>query len=391
MRKALTEKVLQGLKPAAKRYELRDVHFPGFGVRVSRNGRVTFFISYRYSTIQRRKKLGVYPRTTLQEARSKGLADMRLVDLGMDPARTQRTQNFLVCNVVEEYIEKYARVKTKGWKASHALLKREIVGPHGQRDIRKIERSDIIAILDDMIAKGHNAQANRFLAYARRMFGWCVERDIITVSPTNGIKAPCKEKPRERVLTDGEIARILPVCRKQGYPFGSLFQVILLTGQRRGECAALRWSELDLINRVWHLPSHRTKNGHAHSVPLSDAVMDILTTIPRFAETDIIFTTNGRTPVSGWGKAVKRLSEEAQVSGWRIHDLRRTAASGMARLGVQPYVVEKILNHVSNGQISGVAAVYNKYLYLKEKMEALERWGRFLRDLENPTEAQGRN
>jgi len=117
MRKALTEKILQGLKPAAKRYELRDVHFPGFGVRVSRS-RVTFFISYRYGTIQRRKKLGVYPRTTLQEARSKGLADLRLVDEGIDPARTQRTQNFLVCNVVEEFIEKYAKVKTRGWKAS---------------------------------------------------------------------------------------------------------------------------------------------------------------------------------------------------------------------------------------------------------------------------------
>jgi len=390
MRKALTEKILQGLKPAAKRYELRDVHFPGFGVRVSRS-RVTFFISYRYGTIQRRKKLGVYPRTTLQEARSKGLADLRLVDEGIDPARTQRTQNFLVCNVVEEFIEKYAKVKTRGWKASHALLKREIVGPHGQRDIRKIERSDIIAILDDMVAKGHNAQANRFLANVRGMLRWAVERDIITVNPANGIKSPCKEQPRERVLTDDEIARIIPVCREHGYPFGPLFQVIMLTGQRRGECAGLCWSEVDLINRVWHLPSHRTKNGHAHSVPLSDAVMDILTTIPRVADTDLIFTTNGRTPVSGWGKAVKRLSDESRVSAWRIHDLRRTAASGMARLGVQPYVVEKILNHVSNGQISGVAAVYNKYLYLKEKMEALERWGRFLRDLENPTEAQGCN
>jgi integrase len=377
MRKALTEKTLAGLKPDIKRYEVRDLHFPGFGVRVSRNGRLTFFISYRYGTIQRRKKIGIYPRVALQEARTRALADLRLVDEGIDPARTQRTQDFLVCNVVEEFIEKYAKVKTRGWKASHALLKREIVGPHGQRDIRKIERSDIIAILDDMIAKGHNAQANRFLAYARRMFGWCVERDIITVSPTNGIKAPCKEQARERVLSDDEIARILPVCRKHGYPFGSLFQVLLLTAQRRGEVSGMRWSEVDLINRVWHLPSHRTKNGHAHSVPLSDAVMNILNVLPRFADSDLVFTTNGRTPVSGWGKPVKRLSDEAKVHNWHIHDMRRTAASGMARLGVQPYVVEKILNHVT-GQISGVAATYNRYGYDQEKRTALENWSAHL-------------
>lgn len=383
MRKALTEKTLTALKPGMKRYEVRDLHFPGFGVRVSRNGKLTFFISYRYGTIQRRKKIGVYPRLALQEARTRALADLRLVDEGIDPAHAQRSRDYLVTSVVDEFIEKYAKVKTRGWKASHALLRREIVGPHGQRDIRKVERSDIIAILDDMVAKGHNAQANRFLAYVRRMFNWCVERGILNVSPANGIKAPCKEQPRERVLTDDEIARIIPVCRQHGYPFGSLFHVILLTAQRRGEVSGMRWSEIDLVNRVWHLPSARTKNGKAHSVPLSDAVMDILTTIPRFADSDLVFTTNGRTPVSGWGKPVKRLSDEAKVQNWHIHDMRRTAASGMARLGIQPYVVEKILNHVT-GQISGVAATYNRYGYDQEKRDALNKWANHLATLNRP-------
>jgi len=135
----------------------------------------------------------------------------------------------------------------------------------------------------------------------------------------------------------------------------------------------MRWSELDLANMVWYLPSVRTKNGRAHSVPLSKAVMEILTAIPRFEDTDIVFTTNGRTPVSGFGKPIKRLSDEAKVQAWHLHDLRRTAASGMARLGVQPYVIEKILNHVT-GQISGIAATYNRYGYNDEKRDALEKW-----------------
>lgn len=383
MRKALSDKTIAALKPALKRYEVRDAHLPGFGVRVSPTGQKSLFVSYRYGTEQRRMALGKYPRVTLAQARQKALDALRHVDDGIDPARVRRVQSHLVVAVLDEFIEKYAKVKTKGWKATKALLLREVVGPYGQRDIRKLQRVDIIWVLDDMVARGANAQANRFLAHVRKMLNWCVERGIIETNPANGIKAQCKEEARERVLNDEELQRLIPGCRKAGYPFGDLFEAMLLTAQRRGEVSGMRWSELDLPNRIWHLPAHRVKNARAHTVPLSEPVLRLLERIPRIAGSDFVFTTTGRSGVSGWGKPMARLCDDAAVHNWRLHDLRRTAASGMARHGVAPHVVEKVLNHIS-GTISGVAAVYNRYGYDAEKREALDKWASVVSDITKP-------
>lgn len=377
MRKALTDRSIAALKPDTKRYEIRDALLPGFGVRVSPTGQKSLFVAYRYGAEQRRMALGKYPRTTLAQAREKALNALRHVDEGIDPTRVRGVQSHLVSIVLDEFIDKYAKIKTKGWKATRALLLREVVGPFGQRDIRKLQRSDIIGILDDLVARGANAQANRFLAHIRKMLNWCVERGIIEANPANGIKAQCKEQPRERVLNDEELARLIPACQTAGYPFGQLFLTMLLTAQRRGEVSGMRWSELDLPNRAWHLPSHRVKNARAHTVPLSDQVLRILENVPRFPKSDFVFTTTGRSGVSGWGKPFARLCDDCNVREWRLHDLRRTAASGMARNRVAPHVIERVLNHVS-GTISGVAAVYNRYGYDAESREALMQWGAFV-------------
>lgn len=382
MRKALSEKTVSALKPATKRYEVRDLHLPGFGIRVSPNGQKSMFVTYRYGTAQRRLKLGVYPIITLASGRQKAMEALRHLDGGVDPSRRKAERSFKTADVLDEFVERYAKIKTRGWKAARALLLREIVGPYGQMDIRQIERSQIVGILDDMIARGANAQANRFLAYVRKMLNWCVERGILDVSPANGVKAPCKETPRDRVLNDAELTKIIPECKAAGYPFGDLFLILLLTAQRRGEVSDMRWSELDLPNRLWHLPAHRVKNGCAHSVPLSKPVVRILERAPRFLNSDFVFTTTGRSGVSGWGKPVSRLCDDSGVHEWRIHDLRRTGASGMARLGVLPHVVEKVLNHIS-GSISGVAAVYNRYGYDVEKRDALDKWGQLIDKLQD--------
>jgi integrase len=136
----------------------------------------------------------------------------------------------------------------------------------------------------------------------------------------------------------------------------------------------MRWSEIDFEAKTWVIPSERSKNGKAHVVPLSAFALDMLAEVPRFLDCDYVFTTTRKSPVSGFSKALRRLSEGSQTTDWRWHDLRRTAASGMARLGVAPHVVEKVLNHVS-GIISGVAAVYNRHGYDNEKRDALDQWG----------------
>lgn len=138
----------------------------------------------------------------------------------------------------------------------------------------------------------------------------------------------------------------------------------------------MRWSEVDLDAKQWVIPAQRSKNGKPHVVPLSPYALDVLNEVPRFPDCDYVFTTRN-SPVSGFSKMLRRLSEGSQTSDWRLHDLQRTAASGMARAGVAPHVVEKVLNHIS-GTISGVAAVYNRYGYDREKREALETWGEVL-------------
>jgi integrase len=135
----------------------------------------------------------------------------------------------------------------------------------------------------------------------------------------------------------------------------------------------MRWSEIDFGDRIWIIPADRSKNGKPHVVPLSDFALSVLREIPRLVDCPFVFTTTRRSPVSGFSKMLRRLSEGSQTTGWRLHDLRRTAASGMARAGVAPHVVEKVLNHIS-GTISGVAAVYNRYGYETEKRAALDVW-----------------
>jgi len=156
--------------------------------------------------------------------------------------------------------------------------------------------------------------------------------------------------------------------------------LLLATAQRRGELAEMRWSEIDAVAKTWVIPSERSKNGKAHVVPLSAFALEMLAEVPRFLDCDYVFTTTRKSPVSGFSKALRRLSEGSQTADWRWHDLRRTAASGMARLSVAPHVVEKVLNHVS-GIISGVAAVYNRHGYDNEKRDALEQWGTTLANL----------
>lgn len=231
--------------------------------------------------------------------------------------------------------------------------------------------------MDAAVARGSTYQANRILSNIRKLFNWCIERGIVDASPIIGLKAPTKEISRDRVLEDSEIKAILLSCRNDVYPFRQFAPLLLATAQRRGEVAEMRWSEVNLDEKIWVIPADRSKNGKPHVVPLSAYALSLLNDVPRFVDCDFVFTTTRRSPISGFSKALRRLWTATKADDWRLHDLRRTAASGMARGGVAPHVVEKVLNHVS-GTISGVAAVYNRYAYDPEKRSALEDWGKVL-------------
>ena len=380
MQKALTAKTLDALKPSAKRYEVHDLLCPGLTVRVSVGGQRVFSAKYRFGLKQKRQKLGVYPRITLATARDKAIEILRQVDEGIDPSKRRRDPDTKVEAVCREFVRLHAMAQNKSWREAERILEREFVSTFAQRDIRDIKRWDVLELMDAAIARGSTYQANRILSNIRKLFNWCIERGIVETSPINGLKAPTKERSRERVLEDDEIGRLLRACRNDVYPFRQFVPVLIATAARRGELALMQWHDVDLEAKIWVIPAERSKNGKPHVVPLSAYALEVLSEVPRFLDCDYVFTTTHKSPVSGFSKMLRRLSEGSQTCGWRLHDLRRTAASGMARAGVAPHVVEKVLNHVS-GKISGISAVYNRYGYDPEKAAALTNWGLHLSTL----------
>ena len=190
--------------------------------------------------------------------------------------------------------------------------------------------------------------ANLLLAHIKRLFNWAVEEDLIPASPAADIKPPSPKSERDRVLTDGELYRIWHACNQLGQPFGPLIQLLILTAQREGEVAAMRWSDLDLDKGVWTLTGEQTKAKRAHLIPLSYATVQVLRTVPRIADCDLVFPatrTGNARPVSGFSKVKVRLDKLCGVPDWTFHDLRRTAATGLAQLKIAPHVTEKIINH----------------------------------------------
>lgn len=380
MQKALTNKTVEALKPKAKRYEVRDTYCPGFGIRVTPKNRKTFFVSYRYGVEQRRPAIGIYPLITLSEARAEAIAILRDVADGLDPKRARSRDNITLREGVERFITQYAKPRNRRWFEAERVLTRELVSRFGEREIKKMTRADILVASDAAMARGAAYQANRIVSNARKLFNWFVERGMIDVSPLIGIRAPAREKSRDRVLSDDELARVIATCRDLPYPFGPYTLVLLATAQRRSEVANMRWSEVDLEKRNWEIPAERSKNGKAHNVPLSGFAIEIFANLMRFPDSDIVFTTTRQTPISGITKMHRRICENSKTSGWRLHDLRRTAASKMAEAGIQLQVTERVLNHV--GSLAGIAGTYNRYQYEPEKRAALEDWANILKTLE---------
>jgi integrase len=214
------------------------------------------------------------------------------------------------------------------------------------------------------------------------MCAWAIARGLIDTNRCAGIKPPAAEKSRDRVLSDGELKAVWHACERLGWPFGPLIQLLILTGQRRDEVGSMRWAELDLAGRLWQLPKERTKNNVAHPVSLAPRAAAILEAMPRIAgEQDFVFTTNGKTAASEFSRAKARIDKALpDMPHWTLHDLRRTAASGMARLGVQLPVIEKVLNHVS-GSFAGIVGVYQHHAFTDEKRQALEAWAQHVEAL----------
>jgi integrase len=199
-----------------------------------------------------------------------------------------------------------------------------------------------------------------------KMFAWLREKRRVAVNPVEGLATPKTPRARDRVLTSDEVIRFWRAADAEP-TFGPMLKILLLSGQRLGEVAGMRRSEIN--GEIWTIPSSRTKNKLAHDVPLVPIVRNLLPD----GDGDLYFTTTGTTPISGLSKVKNRIDAAMGIPKWSLHDLRRTTATGMADLGIAPHIIEAVLNHIS-GHKAGVAGTYNRAKYAAEKKQALERW-----------------
>jgi integrase len=301
---------------------------------------------------------------------------------GRDPQGEKQTskrrlRSDQVADLAAEFIARHASQNRTGAETAR-IFNREVLPYWGSWTVGEVRKRDVIALLDRIRERGSPIMANRVLAAIRKFFNWCIGRGVLEVSPCFGITAPAREQTRHRVLSDEELALVVDAARRIGFPFGSIVEVLALTGQRRDEVGRMAWEHLDRRRKTWVVPGEHAKNGKPHLVQLSAPVLAIIEALPRTGE--LVFSGNGGTMFQGYSKAKARLDDLSGVSDWTLHDLRRTVVSGMARLGVAPHVADKILNHQS-GTISGVAAVYQRHEFLKERKQALELWGEHVQAL----------
>jgi integrase len=398
--KRLTDQFVERVKPPTKgRIEYFDAAFPSLALRHSEHDHKSFSVFYRMpgSSRLRRYKLGSYPQLSPARARQLATEVLDQVRAGTDPGllRKQAKQEVsatdldTVDTLVRDYLRQHMAPNCSAGTYTNAkrMLEVDIGRPWRGRKLDSITKAEAIALID-RIAERAPVHANRVLARLRAMFNWATSKDRLPASPIAGIKAPTREMSRDRWLTDQEIVWFWEACGRIGYPFGHLFQTLLLTAQRLAETASMEWSEVDLDAKLWVIPRGKAKSDRTHEVQLSEPVIALLRSLPRLGQ--YVFTGKNGRGVTGftWGKdrldaAMIEMSGGATIEPFILHDLRRTATSGMARLHVAPHVVDRILNH-SSGTIRGVAAIYNRFEYQEERRAALAAWASYVGGLLTP-------
>lgn len=377
----LTARNVEAYKPRAKAKEYPDGLWSGLYLLVQPSGHKSFVVRYRHHGRSRKYTIGSYPAIDLKAARELASKALRAVAEGRDPQhekkllRSARADTFGA--VAELFLERHGRAHRKRTRETYtSMLSKHVLPRWGARPAAEITRRDVVALLDEIVDGGSPISANRTYAVIRKIFSWAVTRDIVATSPCVGVRAPTREISRDRVLPDTELRNVWLAADKLGGPYGALVKLLILTGQRRNEIAQARLSEFDLESRLWTVPSERSKNHKAHVVPLSAPAVALLKALPRVGDNEFVLTTNGRVPAAGFGKHKARLDAllPADMSRWVVHDIRRSVATGLARIGVDVPTIEKVLNHVG-GTFAGVVGVYQRHDYVEEMRRALNRWG----------------
>jgi len=404
----LTDRLLKSLKPeVGKLYDQMDTAVPGFGVRVSDN-RKTFILLSRYpgSNNPTRRALGEYDVMSLEEAREKAREWRKLIKKKIDPRDVEeRRLKTSFAAVANEFVAYIHRQKLRTADAMEHNLKR-LIERWGTRPITEIGADDIRRVLQAAVDRDSKYQAFHDFALIRRLFNWAIG------TGKYGLEAnPCRHLStrdligerlaRDRVLNDDELRALWRATDRLGYPYGPLYQLLLLTGLRLGEVCGAHWSEFDLERREWTIPAERMKKikggAKPFMVPLTDAMLTVLNSVPRFNDGDFVFSNDyGKRPLRPnlFSDPKERLDgivleelrklaadpKRATLAPFVNHDLRRTVRTGLSALRIGEEVREAVLAHVR----PGIKGAYDKYQYLDEKREALTLWNARLRSIVEP-------
>jgi integrase len=384
----LSEKVLAGLKLESGRKDclVFDAACPGLGVRLTAKGTRTFVAQWTDPATRRkvREPLGVWGNLTLENARDAARARLGAVAKGIDVTAERRDRKATDQAKRAEEALTFDKL-VEEWAALHLTHRRPRYAVEAERAIRyslaelmkrpaaRITRAEAVNALDKLAQNGKAAMTGRVMAYARAAFRWAQKRGKVETNPFADLPVSASTTERDRVLTDAELAAIWQATDGLGALFAPLVKVLILTLQRREEVAGMRWSELSADLSRWTIPAARMKNRKPHDVALPEAARAVLRDLPRLEGSVFVFTTTGRTAVSGFSKAKARLDALSGVSEWRLHDLRRTGVSKLAALGFDSIVADKLLAH-QPAKLRGVAAVYQRHDFAAERARALDAW-----------------
>jgi integrase len=392
---ALTDRFCERIKPLKTQTDYFDSNMKGLALRVSEGGRKAWsflFTSPKYGK-RARITLGAYPATSLAVARARALEAKGHVEAGNDPRDVFAAQDasaMTMANLIDSYMEKHVRPNLKSAKHMEERLSANVTPAIGSIKLADLHRRDINRAIDPIVGRNRPTQARLVYTDLRGMLNWAVARGDLDRNPMDGMTAPAQVAVRERALSDEEIKTLwngLPTSLPKSKACQHIIKLCLVTAQRVGEVAGMRREELDLKPPTWSLPGSRTKNGHPHLVPLSDLALNILEeAIADVGEkSEMVFLndegsgplpahavarTIGRAQQAGEGRPMGRFG----IAHWTAHDLRRTALTGMAKLGVPPIVLGHVANHRTTTKAGVTLGVYIQHGYQKEVRDALELW-----------------
>jgi integrase len=412
----LTDAKIRGLKAApGERLERPDVLVSGLRIRVTSRSRC-WVLRQRAGGKVRTITIGAFGdgkgEYTLAGARTKAVELQAEIADGIVPLPKPKRSGILTGNRVSEHVDtfmlRHAEQRMKRPESYRWMFDKYIIPHFGDWEIGAIRRRELADFLDGIADKHGMTTARRVGGLLKRLFNFAASRDVIEVDPAAALILPGAEVQRERTLRDDEIKMLWlatdPSMQRNErnragrlkahpsmYPWGAYFRLLLLTGQRRGEVANMRWEAINLDKATWSLEAYDTKSARAQIVPLSPVAVELLKALQRLCyeedgetvQSPFVLTTNGRAPISDFSKPKVWLDEEMEriaetpLSGWRIHDLRRTVSTKLAQLGVDPFVRRRVLNHA----LTGVDQIYDRYDYLTPKRAALELWARNLAEI----------